>query len=661
MVVRVLLLVTVAATLLDCGADLGQMLSHSLTLFPSEDYGAMMLYSGKWVNDLGDYHSCQKVEKAEYVLIALLWQGPFIGLGLCGPKTCSREDYYHIIQNFTSILSPETALFHFSSYAQILTSESIEIPVGIEFPKEKEPQDLSSGAIVMVVMCVVVVALVGAGTAMDLLHSSDKPVRSDPGAYELTSYHDKPTLPTPSQVPLLPVPRLSHTKLSRFIRCFSLLSTFPKLFLSDKDQGSSLLSLNGLRTISMVWIVAGHVLLVRFTASTSRNPYDIVDYVKESQTVWFYGARYAVDTFFWLSGFFLGVALLPRLNNAHISTWKLYLFRALRLLPAYIFVLFLTWTLSVYIASAPRGYQVETANTYCSDYWWTHLLFLNNLIPSWLGIGCLGQSWYIAADMQMYIISVPLLISYVHRDQRWGWVGFCVLTGISILSSAWLTWEYGFTALVASDENKDQNFTSRYYVQAYTRFAPYALGVLCALVYHAHTVYQVSGQIADLKALALAAYFSRRIVRIVSLVLSIFGVVSLLYLEYLSYQALNEPDLNWSPEANIAYISLNRCIWGLCLSGIWLPIALGRDVGVGWVLSWPIWTPLARLSYCVYLTHAHIIAIGTLSQQSSQWFGGLSLLTDSCFYAVLSYLVAVPLYLCIELPANELVRLIGLR
>lgn len=662
-----MLLATAAAVLTDCSKELALTLQHSLTLFPTDHYEAMAVYSGKWVNDLGDYHNCGKVKGAEYVLFTLLGQGVFVGVGLCGPQTCSEDDYYELLKNLTSAFPANHALASFAAYAselnagQLRARNSEELPITLSFPREEEPASLSTGAVLMLLLCVLVSLCVGLGTAVDICQTHSKPVRADPGVYELTNYHDKASSLSVPQVPLLSEsPPTNSRLLLRCLRCFSLFSTLPKLFSrSDKERLSPFSGLNGLRSLSMLWIIAGHVLLIRFGA-VSRNPLDVLPFIKQSEAALFYGARYAVDTFFWLSGLLLGFSLLPRLNGAFASR-DVYVYRVLRLLPTYIFALFLTWTLAVYLGSGPLSYLIDSANEYCADYWWTHLVFLNNIVPDWLGIGCLGQSWYLAADMQMFLVAVPLLGLYSSRDRRWGWLGFGIITLISIMWSGYLAWRYEYTVMMASRENRENLYVSRYYVQPYCRFAPYALGLLCGLVHYAHSLHLVSGQVPDPFALKLAYLFSRRLVRISSLIIGTLLCLFLVFIESNAIQSVDNPALAWSPAANILYISLSRAMWGLALSVVWLPILLGKDTGLGWVLSWEVWAPLAKLSFCAYLLHVHIIVIGVMSQQAAQWFGGLTLFADFCFYAIITYIAAIPLAIGVELPANELIRVLGLR
>lgn len=45
---------------------------------------------------------------------------------------------------------------------------------------------------------------------------------------------------------------------------------------------------------------------------------------------------------------------------------------------------------------------------YCRQHWWTHFLYINNLVHP--NQQCFGPGWYLASDMQMYIFTPILLI-----------------------------------------------------------------------------------------------------------------------------------------------------------------------------------------------------------------------------------------------------------
>ena len=53
----------------------------------------------------------------------------------------------------------------------------------------------------------------------------------------------------------------------------------------------------------------------------------------------------------------------------------------------------------------------------CS-YWWANLLYIQNLYPG-NAYQCMGWAWYLAVDMQLYIIA-PLLIIPLVKSPKLG-------------------------------------------------------------------------------------------------------------------------------------------------------------------------------------------------------------------------------------------------
>merc|ERR1711935_795483 len=49
------------------------------------------------------------------------------------------------------------------------------------------------------------------------------------------------------------------------------------------------------------------------------------------------------------------------------------------------------------------------------------------------------------------------------------------------------------------------------------------------------------------------------------------------------------------------YNGLHRLAWSICLSWVILACSKGFGGPVNRILSWKVWLPLARLSYCIYL------------------------------------------------------------
>ena len=105
-------------------------------------------------------------------------------------------------------------------------------------------------------------------------------------------------------------------------------------------------------------------------------------------TNWFpliYGAYFSVDVFFFLSaflGFYLITEKLIKNKKGIFAYLFLYVHRYIRLIPAMIFMISITVWLVPYLGNGPVYYKMDTlSKQLCVPYWWTNLLFINNIYP----------------------------------------------------------------------------------------------------------------------------------------------------------------------------------------------------------------------------------------------------------------------------------------
>jgi hypothetical protein len=114
-------------------------------------------------------------------------------------------------------------------------------------------------------------------------------------------------------------------------------------------------SLNGLRVVSMMWIIFGHTMLTSFFPAVY-NVSAVQHFLQTPSFALVKGAEYAVDTFFLLSGFLATWGVFKSLSGRALTV-KSYLMmvlsRWLRLTPSYAFVLFGYWKLIPLIEGGP--------------------------------------------------------------------------------------------------------------------------------------------------------------------------------------------------------------------------------------------------------------------------------------------------------------------
>jgi hypothetical protein len=149
--------------------------------------------------------------------------------------------------------------------------------------------------------------------------------------------------------------------------------------------------LNGVRVISMLWVVYGHVVLQSTIGLQIplANP-SAVDYqLQDFSMTYVRGAEYSVDTFFFMSGLLATHGILEAMNSHRMpklgftSYFLLIFVRFIRLTPIYMFVLFFFVKAMPYCGDGPYWHlnnnrkDLENA---CKN-WYTNLFYFNNLYP----------------------------------------------------------------------------------------------------------------------------------------------------------------------------------------------------------------------------------------------------------------------------------------
>ena len=125
-----------------------------------------------------------------------------------------------------------------------------------------------------------------------------------------------------------------------------------------------------------------------------------------------------MDAFFAISGFLAAFVTLrkgsgrtpPSTLRAHVA-WLLpmWLHRMLRLMPTVAFVIFFYMKLLPLAGRGPFWSAMKQPDE-CEQYWWTVVLFVNNLVPYDSPAACYGVTWYLGNDMQ-FSLACPLLLA----------------------------------------------------------------------------------------------------------------------------------------------------------------------------------------------------------------------------------------------------------
>jgi hypothetical protein len=209
--------------------------------------------------------------------------------------------------------------------------------------------------------------------------------------------------------------------------------------------------LNGIRVLSMIWIIWGHTYNYLGDHSyflVIQNVLDVLDFQKDridAQII--INTLYVVDTFFLLSAMLVTLTIMHMLKKHGMPRWYfwpiMYLERYLRLIPPYIMIFLLYIYVVPYIGQGPlwtaKYFPME--NTDCHYYWWAYFLLINNFLPNGKGTQCLGYYWYVSNDFQLFVIAPFLIVPLYYYPL----IGSFILFGILLSSTCLLAFNMANT------------------------------------------------------------------------------------------------------------------------------------------------------------------------------------------------------------------------
>jgi peptidoglycan/LPS O-acetylase OafA/YrhL len=584
----------------------------------------MLAYSGHWMNDLGRFSRCKEIPGSQYVVLAIR-RKPWVLFAACGPESCTKDDYYEIMKGVLGVPFVEMAVKTQDPVQDRKLGNPV-IPLGtlsVHFPFEFIDGHLTlhGGALAMLIFILLLLALCLIATAADLYLT-------------LNSTKDS----------------LQCSKPTSLLLSFSYYTNFKKIMQPTVSRsGENLAVLNGLRVLSIGWVIVGHVCSFRMRYTPIVNIFDLLDVIDKPKFAIVYGAFYAVDTFFWLGGFLVAYLLIKEIKSKGKLNWfMVYFHRFWRIVPLFMFVTCLVWGFQGYGQAGPLWFQNDDSSVGCAQYWWANLLFINNFVPDGKSSDCLVVAWYMSNDMQFYLITPVILYVYVKFQRAYGWIAVGLLSAISVITAWEVAAKYDLNVVVIAPDNAE--YTYYYYVKPYCRVAPYALGLACGFIMAEVKQYEKSNEIWDKIAYCIGKCVNNAIGAWVTFA---FGVFLISLLVFVQYDVWKDNDLTfstWSKAQNIQFIAWNRLAYGFGMSCLMLPILLGHIKPAEWFLSLPIWSPLAKLTFSVYLIHLSIVARVTLGVQSSYYFSDLNVVKDLLMFVFLSYIAALLITLTVESP-----------
>ncbi|XP_015127068.1 O-acyltransferase like protein [Diachasma alloeum] len=415
--------------------------------------------------------------------------------------------------------------------------------------------------------------------------------------------------------------------------------------LNTSNNGDIVTCLDGLRFLSICWIIYGHGYYLQVVGVQLD-----VSNVPTMHEVWtnllILNGNLVTDTFFLLGGILLTYSELRRKEKQphtyNLNVGVLYFHRYLRLTPAYAVVIGFYATLFQKIGSGPHwNTWVGSNQEFCVDNWWTNLLYMNNYID--VANMCMSQSWYLAVDMQLVWISpiflYPLVVLGIKHIASV--IVLSVGLFVSVVAPLLITYfdRLTGTMLYYKEQTEVANVYLQIYTRVYARAGPYIIGLI--LGYTLRKFRNDSPKISR-------AYI-------------IFGwgfAITVGFAAIFGPRGMYFDDHKYDGVEAAFYAGFHRTAFAVAVGWIVLATVLGYAGPVGVFLSWSGWMPFGKLTYSAYLTHYIVLLYNSGSVRTAG-----SLTTFGTVHVFLGNLgltmfLSVILCLCFEFPFTRIVRLI---
>ncbi|XP_076291856.1 nose resistant to fluoxetine protein 6-like [Lasioglossum baleicum] len=420
---------------------------------------------------------------------------------------------------------------------------------------------------------------------------------------------------------------------AQILMCFSAYTNAKRIF-TFKTGADAVPALHGIKFMSMVWVICVHTGY--YTYNYMVNSAVGAMYTDAFLEQIISNGTYSVDTFLCVSGFLMSSIYLKVMRNEKptltlgISMLRLIqqtIKRFIRLTPAYLIVILIAILNYTYYEKTSTYQIYESPSYHCSKYWWRNLLYINNFY-SWEEL-CLTWSWYIGNDMQFFIYGTILLMLYSWRSYIALSLGAATLISC-ILSNGYMVYHLDY---VPATDDIHRTLTALY-MRPWLRIGPFLVGMFTA------TIIDKMDYKANLTTKS----------KILGWTMSVLCNCSILF---------GGVERNMPMYIIIIYTAIGRTLWGVSIS--WLIVAcITNNAGiVNQILSFKLWIPLGRLTFCAYLLNALIISSVNLHNFYPQYFDMLAMTIMAVGYTVITYVCSMVLSLVAEAPAINVLKILS--
>ena len=500
-------------------------------------------------------------------------------IGMCFPKECTADD---INANYRFLTENKSIVFNGISYVK--SDDFVSISTNVAYTNDNRtgmPEDYPASILFFFVLFSIIGVFIVSGTAFDF--------------WIVMSGNSMEDLAKQNSI---------LTFCMKFLMCFSAYTNGKRLLSTESGGKDHLDCLNGIRFISMTWVVIGHSFFA-IMSGAMRNMAILGDVFAGKEGLGFdaiLNAVPSVDSFFLMSGCLTTFILLKELEKAgsnitkHFITMVMYyVHRYLRITMTYILLIGVTIAVLPYIYYGPGWWAVVKESEDCRKYFWAHILYVNTLIDYTKGEEnyCMGVTWYLVDDMIFHFFSpvviYPMYFAYRMTKKHivglvwWTFTLACFTFGVFYIS---YTSRQPPGILTFPNLETDLDYHDNFYDAPWTRYQAYLIGIVLGYVLHHTRGKQIEiNQVLNILAWQVAF-------------LAAFAVV------YGLHDAIVAGTITLF--AATVYNTFQRIAWNGALAWVIFSCTKGYGGIVNEFLSWSAFVPLSKLTFTTYLIHFQI-------------------------------------------------------
>ena len=558
---------------------------------------------------MGDYKSCKSTAKSYYLLGGVLDGGIFSRVGMCLPKECTKEVMYSYNETFA-------ALFSILSKRKVSPSSIYFMDVNAENDVLGE-KGLGYNIFWIITGSLIILMVISA--ILD----------------ELKCFTQE---------------KIKESTILKAMQCFSPQRNISGIFNTSNRVDPNLEIFNGIRVLAIGWVVLGHTFQTEAMIPIFNFNWLIREMITNFWMAWLKCGTLAVDTFFFISGFFSALSYFGAFKNPKFrgiaAILTSYLHRYIRLFPILLFSFMMFNFIMPTLNDEPFMPYFKDGFDYCKQYWHLTFLYINNFNA--YEKGCLFWTWYLMNDMQFFLITPFIILPFFSSYTR-GMMLLLLYSCISICVTAIIYTYYGLHTAIFTPSEYD--YMTIFYTKPYCRIIPYFLGIFFYLMYKEH---KRSESEPETKILSNIEKFvaSREWVKYA---LYIFGIV-LMNCCIIPMHFFDKYSGQWGQGLATLYeLSFRPCfiIGIMCLI---YPTLIGKGNFLLSIIGHPILNPFGKLTYGVYMLHLVLLYSFKAYSLDAHYVSYLSIWLEFIKYFFITYLASFVAIIIYESPVVQMLK-----